>query len=416
MPGAQPIPERHDQDRDGARRMTRRLRLLVPRATEPDAATWQAMGQALLRGDPLADEVALWMLDQGGARAWPLVAQAMRQSVDGPAVDGPAVADARTPPALAALLAHVARPPAWVRDDRADEGARALQSTGLHGMRVLRDAGLMAGYQASGINQTLLHTGALHEGAQRRVASTTAWWLAVTQAGGMKPGAEGWQMTLKVRLMHAMVRQRLLRGEAWSTAKWGLPVNQLDMQATYLAFSAVHLLSLQTTGMWLSRSQREAVMHLWRLIGWHMGVEEGLLCEGERAGRQALLHNLLSQAPPDEGSVKLARALMDEPLGRHYSGPLARWMGPVNKARHLSLVRWFVGAEGMRGLGLPATVPWYPLLCLLPLGLRSLVLGLSPTLRGLVTARARRAQLAYLRVLQGEPAGHASAERAQRAG
>jgi len=178
----------------------------------------------------------------------------------------------------------------------------------------------------------------------------------------------------------------------------------------------VHLLSLQTTGMWLSRSQREAVMHLWRLIGWHMGVEEGLLCEGERAGRQALLHNLLSQAPPDEGSVKLARALMDEPLGRHYSGPLARWMGPVNKARHLSLVRWFVGAEGMRGLGLPATVPWYPLLCLLPLGLRSLVLGLSPTLRGLVTARARRAQLAYLRVLQGEPAGHASAERAQRAG
>lgn len=384
--------------------MTRRLRMLVPNAHEPGDSAWQSMGQALMRGDPLADDVAIWMLSQGGARVWPQVEQAIRT--------GP---QEGTPAALARLLAHVNAPPAWVQPARMAEGARALQSTGLHGMRVLRDAGLMAGYQASGINQTLLHTGALHEGAQRRVASTTAWWLAVTEVGGMQPGQPGWEMTLKVRLMHAMVRQRLLRSEAWSSAQWGLPVNQLDMQATCLAFSAVHLVSLQTTGMWLTRDQREAAMHLWRVIGWHMGVEEGLLCDTEADGRQALLHNLLTQAPADEGSVRLARALMDEPLQRHYSGPLATWMGPLNKARHLSLVRWFVGADGMRRLGLPATLPWYPLLCLLPLGLRSLALAASPAWRGATTVRARRAQRAYLKVLQG-PAPAQPAAGAQRAG
>jgi len=371
--------------------MTRRLRMLVPNASEPNASAWLGMGQALMRGDPLADEVAIWMLSQGGARVWPQIEQAIRL--------GP---QEGAPPALVNLLAHVSAPPAWAQPARMAEGARALQSTGLHGMRVLRDAGLMAGYQASGINQTLLQTGALHEGAQRRVASTTAWWLAVTEVDGMQPGKPGWEMTLKVRLMHAMVRQRLLRSDAWSSAQWGLPVNQLDMQATYLAFSAVHLLSLQTTGMWLTRDQREAAMHLWRVIGWHMGVEEGWLCQSEGEARQALLHNLLTQAPADEGSVRLARALMDEPLDRHYSGPLAAWMGPINKARHLSLVRWFVGADGMRRLGLPATLPWYPMLCLLPLGLLSLAMATSTRLREASTTRARRAQRAYLKVLQGD--------------
>jgi hypothetical protein len=395
------IPSRHGQNPEGARRMTARLRLMVRGATDPSRAQHQAMGQALMRGDPLADAVAQWMLDQGGARVWPLVERCIRNELR----PGEAVS-----PALKALLAQVAAWPTWADAATLDEGARAMQSTGLHGMRVLRDAGLMAGYQASAINQTLLQTGALQDGAQRRVAHTTAWWMDVTEVGGMRPGAAGFEMTLKVRLMHAMVRQRLLRGETWSTAQWGLPVNQLDMQATYLAFSVVHLIALQTTGMWLSGGQREAVMHLWRLIGWVMGVEEGLLCLSEAHGRQTLLHNMLTQAPADEGSVKLARALMDEPLGRHYSGPFASWAGPFNKARHLSLVRWFVGADGMRALGLPMSLPWYPLLCMVPLGVRSTVLNALPGLQPGVAARQRARQRHYLSAVMQGPTSAAGAQ------
>ncbi len=388
-----PIPSRHGQDPEGARRMTARSRLMVPGATDPSPAHHAAMGRALMRGDPLADAVAQWMLEQGGARVWPLVERAIRSQLR---------PDEAMPLALKDLLAQVSVWPTWADGPKLDAGARAMQSTGLHGMRVLRDAGLMAGYQASAINQTLLQTGALQDGAQRRVAHTTAWWMDVTEVGGLRPGAAGFEMTLRVRLMHAMVRQRLLRGETWSTAQWGLPVNQLDMQATYLAFSVVHLVALQTTGMWLSRDQREAVMHLWRLIGWVMGVEDELLCLSEAHGRQTLLHNMLTQASADEGSVKLARALMDEPLGRHYAGPLAPWAGPFNKARHLSLVRWFVGADGMRALGLPMSLPWYPLLCMAPLGVRSAALIAMPGMQAGVAARQRARQRRYLsEVMQG---------------
>jgi hypothetical protein len=136
-----------------------------------------------------------------------------------------------------------------------------------------------------------------------------------------------------------------------------------------------------------------------------MGVEEGLLFDTEMDARIGLYHNLLSQAPPDESSVALGRALMDEPLYRHYPwGGALR--GRFNKYRHLSVTRLFVGGEGMRNLGLPASWPWYPLITGLPrlfwTGLHRLVPGAFAQL----VRRGRKAQLDYLPVMfGGQPHG-----------
>ncbi|MEY4765534.1 MAG: hypothetical protein RI907_2207 [Pseudomonadota bacterium] len=388
-----PWPARHGLDRDAARAMTRRLRWMAREVGEPDEATWASMGRALMRGDPLADDVADWMLQRGGARMWPQVDTWLRGGPAGAAAAGAA-------PAVQALLAATWQLPHWADLGRADAGARALHTSGLHGMMVLRDAGLMAGYQASAINETLLRTGALHEGAQRRVALTTTWWMAVTEPGGMVPGSPGHLHTLQVRIMHALVRQRLRRDPTWDTAYFGLPVNQLDMQVTYLAFSVIQLLSLTTTGMWMPKAQREDVMHLWRVVGWAMGVDSDLLCRDEAEGRRALVHNLLSQAPADEGSRQLARALLDEPLHRHYHD-LAKLRGRLNRQRHLSLVAWFVGADGLRQLGLPRALPWYPMLTMAPHGLRAVAMAAWPGLRRRLQHTGRQAQRAYLDVLTG---------------
>lgn len=387
-----PAPRRHGKDVEASRRMSSRLRLMIRGRPDPDAARWEALGQALWRGDPLADELMTWMQTKGMAKTWPQFERALKD---------PASVNGETPAALRAFILSTQGWPEWVNADQMRLGARVLQATGLHGMMVLRDAGLMAGYQASGINQTLVMTGALHKGAQRRVAETTAWWLACTEDGGMAPGAEGFTMTLRVRLMHAMVRHQLCRNPQWDADELGLPVNQVDMQATYLAFSVVQLLSLKTTGVWLTARESEAVMHLWRYIGWLMGVEDGLLCDDEHTGRIMLYQNTVSQAPADETSVLLGRALMDEPLHRHY----ANWKtvrGRFNKARHLSLVRWFVGPEGMHALGLPTTIPWYPLAVMAPFALRTLVLHAVPGLMAPWTKWARTRQRNYLTVLMGD--------------
>jgi hypothetical protein len=346
----------------------------------------------LWEGDPVADELVEWMHGQGLARTWPLFERALA---------APHSLDEQTPAPLRGFIARTLVWPDWVDPMRMARGAHALQSTGLHGMIVLRDAGLMAGYQAGAINQTLIKTGALHKGAARRVAETTAWWLSCIEDGGMAPGAKGFAMTLRVRLMHALVRRQLMRSPDWDADHLGLPVNQVDMQATYLAFSVVQLLSLRTTGVWMSDDDANAVMHLWRYIGWLMGVREEFLCDEEQRGRVLLYHNVLSQASADDSSVQLGRALMDEPLQRHYPNAKAL-RGRFNKARHLSLVRWFVGRRGMRALGLPASWPWYPALVFVPFMLRSALLHAVPILRTPWRRWAGQRQRDYLRVMMGE--------------
>ncbi|MGV2482127.1 UNVERIFIED_CONTAM: DUF2236 domain-containing protein, partial [Salmonella enterica subsp. enterica serovar Weltevreden] len=65
-------------------------------------------------------------------------------------------------------------------------------------------------------------------------------------------------------------------------------------------------------------AEGRAAMHLWKLIGWLMGLDERWLWDSEQEGRVALYRNLLAQAPPDDSSRQLGRPLMDEPLQRRY--------------------------------------------------------------------------------------------------
>ncbi len=387
--GARAAPGRHGADIARARSQAARLRMTIRGNPEPSESEWQALGQAHWRGDPLADAVIDWMHAEGLDRTWPKVHAAL---ASGPEF----VNEADT--ALRAYMQHTAEIPPWLNAARMRRGAQVLQTTGLHGMIVLRDAALMAGYQASAINQTLVLTGALSGSAHKRVAETAAWWLACTANAGMDLGAQGHRQTVRVRLMHALVRGKLIRSPQWDADWLGLPINQVDMQATYLAFCAVQLLGLRMTGMLISEADADAVMHLWRHIGWLMGVEEGLLCDDENTGRVLLYRNLLSQAPADHTSVALGRALMDEPLGRAYPWAAAL-RGRIDRERHLSLVRWFVGAQGMRNLGLPQRAPWYPLAIMGPTIAGSLALRAMPFLETPWRTVARWQQTGFHRLM-----------------
>lgn len=391
----QTIPSRHGANIEEARRNSRPLLRVIKKrnAAQPDDNQWQHMGQAILLGDPPADELAQWIQDEeGGARF-----RAFEEALS----DANVRLDDLAPP-LRNFFNAVQEPPAWLDWERVERGVAACSLSGLTGMRVLRDLGLMSGYQASGINRTLVMTGALERGAARRVAETTKWWMDCTTPDGLRADGTGYQTTLRVRLIHAMVRQQLQQRPDWSTQEWGVPINQLDMQATYLAFSVLFLFGQKLLGTILSRQESEDIMHLWRYIGWLMGVDESLLCCSEQEGRIALYQNLLSQATADESSRQLGRALMDEPLHRHYSAN--SWLtGHWNKQVHLSIIRLFVGKHGMQALGLPRWIPpWYPIL-FAPLNASWCTLNrLTPGGKERLRRIGRKAQQRQLRTLFGE--------------
>jgi hypothetical protein len=351
------IPRRHGADLAYARRATRTLRRLIRGDAEPSLECWRALGEALLDGDEPIDRLLEWMTAEGLSRTKPLFDLAAERGI---------AAVPHAPEPLREFFVIVERPPAWVDPAKLERGARASALTGKIGPFILRDWGLLAGYRASSLNRTLVLTGALEKGPQRRIAETTKWWIDCTRPGGMQPFGPGYRSTLQVRLIHGLVRRHVRGLPAWDTARDGLPVNQVDMHVTYLAFSIVYLLGARVLGIPLGRADRQAVIDLWRYIGWLLGLHDRWLVDSERDAVRALYHVALAQPAPDESSRRLGSALLDEPLGYHYRR--LRWIhGRWLRAVHLSVTRTLVGTSGMRELGLPdSTLPWYPLLTSVP--------------------------------------------------
>lgn len=387
------IPGRHGVDLTRSRRTAAPIRLWVRGRAEPTDEEWRAIGESLQIGDEPMDRLIAWMMESGMARTRPLFERAVNQGIE-------AVPDAPEP--LRAFFTQVEIPPDWFDAALADEGARACGLSGLTGMRVLRDLGLLAGYQASAINRTLVLTGALEKGPQRRLAETTKWWIDCTRPGGMQRGAAGYRGTLQVRLIHGLVRRHVAALESWDADYYGLPVNQGDMHATYLAFSSIFLIGQRLLGVPLSRRDAAAVMHLWRYIAWLMGVAPRWLHADEHAARRALYQNLLSQAPADDNSRTLGMALIDEPLQRHYRN--LPWLrGRLNRAIHLSIASTFIDRAGREALGLPrGSLPWYPLLTAPTRFAWHCLARCLPGGRDWLIRRGLREQEAYLRTVFGD--------------
>lgn len=387
------IPSRHGSDIPTARKSARMLRRQIREDPEPSSERWHALGAGLLQADAPMDRLLEWMHSSGMRSSRTLFEQALEQGVD-------AIPNAPEP--LRHFFEGTVARPSWLDDDLLRTGAEVSQMTGMTGLYALRDAALMPGYRAAGINQTLVQTGTLESGPQRRLARTTKWWLECMQVGGMDRFGDGFRNTLRVRLAHSLVRRKLRQMDEWDSQTWGLPVNQTDMVATQLAFSVLFLAAVRYLGVPITHRESRAVMHLWRYIGWLMGVDERWLTDDEHSGRVLLYQILLTQAPPDESSWQLGRALMDEPMHRFYPG-LTAIRGRYERARHLSINRLFLGGRGMRELGLPAYVPpWYPALSA-PLNLLwHTTHRLTPAGRTRLIRRGRDAQLDYLKVLFGE--------------
>lgn len=347
------IPRRHGIDVQAGRRTGRFLKWMIRGEAEPSPQRWKALGEGLMQGDPLADRLLDWMHEAGMRAAMPLFQRALRSGLN-------TVPEA--PDALREFFAHCEQRPAWVDAEALAEGARTFQRMGMTTHYVLRDAALMGGYQASAFNKTLILTGALNGGTPRRVAETMKWVIAATASDGMEVGAEGFRATLHVRLIHAMIRRRVAGLPEWNIEELGLPINQTDMAATWLGFSALLLIGVRAMGVPVTRREAHAVMHLWKYTCWLMGVDEAWLTDDEMEGRRLLHQMLVAQTPPDETSAQLGRSLMDETLSVPYPR-FQKLRARFEQARHLSVTRFFTGKSGMQALGLPSNIlPWYPLL------------------------------------------------------
>ena len=92
------------------------------------------------------------------------------------------------------------------------------------------------------------------------------------------PNKRNFVKILKIRLIHATVRYFAAHSGQWNEA-WGTPINQEDMAGTNLAFSYIVVRGLRKLGIKTTQTGEEAYLHLWKVVGFLLGVSQELLPE-----------------------------------------------------------------------------------------------------------------------------------------
>ncbi|UXA17004.1 oxygenase MpaB family protein [Mycobacterium sp. SMC-4] len=320
---------------------------------QPTPQQWQLLGERLTVGDEPMDRLVEWMAASGTEQARTLFERALNGGIA-------TVPEAPAP--LREFFETVETPPDWVDLDVVSKGQRALRRGGADGMYLARDVSLLGGYQFSGFNKTLLRTGALEKGSNKRFAETMQWAMDVIAEDGLKPLGVGYRSTIRVRLIHSFVRRHVAAMVDWRAEDWGVPVNQTDMAATLIGALVAPAVGAAGMGVVLTPSEYSAVAHLTRYVGWLIGVEDHWLPGSFRDSVRVLAHTLSALAEPDESTRQLAVPMIEDPLSWHYDN-LPRMRRRLARAQHLSITSAFLGRQAVRSLGLPSySLPWYPLL------------------------------------------------------
>lgn len=113
-----------------------------------------------------------------------------------------------------------------------------------------------------------------------RVVETAQLVLDVATPTGLDPDAEdsfAMNTGLRVRLVHAAVRRLILEFSRWDAAKFGKPLNELDMLGTLMAFSIAPTIAMHKWGLPPDDEGEQAWLDVWNMVGELMGVRADLL-------------------------------------------------------------------------------------------------------------------------------------------
>ena len=379
------------------------------------------LDQAQLQADPLADQtiagiVGTWeALSPSTSAVEAINAQAMRWqrlaavsklfeqwTTNAALVGWTAQAPGLTPAMLKSLDDYVAS--ARVLPDWADAAKIARAETlfyedGVMSCLLLFCASLPECYVIPDLSAVLHASGQLEKHTDYRIRATAAMIFPVMLKGGLTDPVSGTgtgtdvaasagagvAQVLKVRLIHATIRNLILHGEpsraatvatvvpplaslrssqnmhhalfahGWNIAADGLPCNQEELAYTLLTFGYVYLRGMRCLGIGLEPADEEAMLHAWNVMAHLLGIRRELMVDTMDEA-EALFERMQARGRTDPSIEKpdprppLAAALMQT---MEDVIPLR-----ILKPFPVLLTRMLCGADNASDLGLDGRVGW----------------------------------------------------------
>ena len=315
----------------------------------------QMTKDAYMEGDPLADELISWMHEAGMRKSWPQFELALTKGL--PTVDSPS-------PSLTAFFSVLETPPAWMDHAAMRRGCDVAMRTSKMG-EIVGFSGLLGGYAAVGLAKPLVATRGLDKATKLRLIETMQWVYDVYSSDGLGRFSPGFISTVRVRVLHALVRHKLV-AQGWNCKRWGLPINQVDMGVTLHGQGVINLMAMRAMGAIITPSEGRDYFMLWRYIGHIMGVAPKFNPSSEWEAIKLIPLLMGTQEGPDEDSRHLAKALLETRREIWPEGKVGRLLADCDVNLRVALTRVLAGKAAGDGLGLPDHLLWQLVVYMIP--------------------------------------------------
>ena len=267
-------------------------------------------------GDPVADEVAEALAGLGGGE----LSRLLQAGMDGP--QDMALRDA--PAALRDFFADMNAQPDWVDHSAFIPGYRLFYRNSKLVLGAMVGGTLVEGFSTN-IAKSFFITGRLRDQGVRRLRQNNRHMVEIFIPGGLERYGDGWKLSVRIRLVHAMVRRLLNSSDDWDHEAWGTPISSAHVGYAITAFSARLLKHLESLGAQFDDEERASFMQVWRYSGHLMGIPDTILFHDEASALRVFDTGNACEPTPSLESVSLAHALINSaPLIAGIDDPVAR--------------------------------------------------------------------------------------------
>lgn len=216
------------------------------------------------------------------------------------------------PKALRDFFDSVEEPPEWVNFEEFKEGSRAFFKN-MTNMLVAYALGSSIEGFSTLVSKSFSITGrvtGLGDGAQRRLRQNNRHMFEVYYPEGMKRDGDGWKVTMRIRFIHARVRNMMAKCKEWDHEAWGTPLSMAHIGGISLyTFSIRQFEHAVKMGSRLSRRQRASIVAIWRYVGHLFGVPKVLQFTNEKEARRLYQIGHICEPPPDEDAITVANTV-----------------------------------------------------------------------------------------------------------
>ena len=280
--------------------------------------------------------------------------------------------------------------PAWADARKIERAEKLFMDHGALSCILLFCASLPECYVIPDLSSVLHTAGQLEQNTEYRIRSTAAMIFPVMMHGGLSHRSAGVAQVLKVRLIHATIRNLILRGSprdaiallhaggsghiapqappsqggrqamfqtlyarGWNLQGDGLPCNQEELAYTLLTFGYVFLRSLRRLGIGLPTADEEAYLHAWNVVGHVLGIDRALMVDTMNQGN-ALMARMQARGRAEPVTPD-PRPALGQALMRTMEVSLP-WN--IVKPFPQLMTRYLCGRATANDLGLTQPVPW----------------------------------------------------------